>query len=127
MSRVLVVDDEEEVCHLLEKFLTKKGYEVATAFNGDHALLKVKEWEPDVILLDILMPGVNGMEVLSLIKEINGETGIIMVTAIRDAETGRKALLMGADDYITKPFDLEYLETSVMAKIVTMTLHSEER
>ncbi|MBI4530715.1 MAG: response regulator [Candidatus Latescibacteria bacterium] len=118
MSKILIVDDEEDIRSLLKRFLTKKEYDVTTASDGYQVLIKVKEWEPDIVLLDILMPGISGMEVLPLIKEINEKIGIIMITAVRDVETGRKALSMGADDYITKPFDLNYLETSVMAKIL---------
>ena len=118
MSKILIVDDEEDIRSLLKRFLTKKEYDVVTASDGYQALIKVKDWEPDIVLLDILMPGISGMEVLPLIKETNEKIGIIMITAVRDVETGRKALSMGADDYITKPFDLNYLETSVMAKIL---------
>jgi DNA-binding response OmpR family regulator len=120
MSRILVVDDEIEICRVLEQFLVGKGHDVAMATSGQEGLLKVKEWEPDIVLLDILMPDIKGTEVLHLVKEIDKRIGVIMITGLYDEEIGRKLLSEGADDYITKPFDLDYLGTSVTAKLLSM-------
>ncbi len=122
MRRVLIVDDEPHAVELLSEFLTAKGYEVVTASNGDEALCKVKEERPHLILLDVCMPKMNGLEVLRRVREIDQEVGIIMVTAVHEEETGRKALTMGAFDYITKPLDLKYLEQSLWTKLTLMTL-----
>ena len=122
MSRVLIVDDEPHAVELLSEFLTGKGYEVLTASNGDEALCRVKEERPHLILLDVCMPKMSGLEVLRRVREIDQEVGIIMVTAVHEEETGRKALTMGAFDYITKPLDLRYLEQSLWTKITLMTL-----
>jgi DNA-binding response OmpR family regulator len=122
MARVLVVDDEPDAVELLQEFLTTKGYEVITASDGEEALRKVKEDRPHLILLDVRMPKMNGMEVLKRVREIDHEVGIIMVTAVNEEETGREALQMGAFDYITKPLDLTYLERSLWYKITTMIL-----
>jgi len=122
MPRVLVVDDEPAAVELLKEFLTAKGYQVITAFSGDEALSKVKEERPHLILLDVSMPKMNGLEVLQRVREIDQEVGIIMVTAIHEEATGRNALSMGAFDYITKPLDLQYLERSLWTKIMLMTL-----
>ncbi len=122
MPRVLVVDDEPDAIELLTEFLTAKGYEVITASDGEEALRKVKEDRPHLILLDVRMPKLNGMEVLRRVREIDREVGVIMVTAVNEEETGREALKMGAFDYITKPLDLKYLEKSLWYKITTMTL-----
>lgn len=122
MPRVLVVDDEPDFIELLREFLTVKGYEVIAASNGEEALRKVKEDRPHLILLDVRMPKMNGLEVLRQVREIDHEVGVIMVTAVNEEETGRQALKLGAFDYITKPLDLKYLERSLWYKITTMTL-----
>jgi DNA-binding response OmpR family regulator len=92
MPRVLVVDDEPDAVELLQEFLTSKGYEVITAEDGEEALHKVKEERPHLILLDVRMPRLNGMEVLKRLREIDREVGVIMVTAVDKEETGRQAL-----------------------------------
>jgi DNA-binding response OmpR family regulator len=122
MARVLVVDDEPDAVELLQEFLTTKGYEVVTASNGEEALRKVKEERPHLMLLDVRMPGMNGMEVLRRVREFDQEVGIIMVTAVNEEETGREALKLGAFDYIVKPLNFEYLERSLWYKVTTMLL-----
>ena len=122
MPRVLVVDDEPDAVELLQEFLTAKGYEVLAASNGEDALRKVKEERPHLILLDVRMPKMNGIEVLKQVRQIDHEVGVIMVTAVNEEETGRQALKLGAFDYITKPLDFKYLERSLWYKITTMTL-----
>lgn len=122
MPRVLVVDDEPDAVELLQEFLTSKGYEVITAEDGEEALDKVKEERPHLILLDVRLPRLNGLEVLKRVREIDREVGVIMVTAVDEEETGRLALDLGAFDYITKPLDLKYLERSLWYKITTMIL-----
>jgi len=122
MARVLVVDDEPDAVELLEEFLTSKGYEVVTASNGEEALRKVKEERPHLILLDVRMPGMNGLDVLRQVRQFDQEVGVIMVTAVNEEETGREALKLGAFDYIVKPLNLEYLERSLWYKVTTMLL-----
>jgi DNA-binding response OmpR family regulator len=122
MARILVVDDEPSAIELLTEFLTAKNHTVISAANGEDALRKVKEERPHLIFLDILMPKMNGLDVLKKIREIDKEVGVIMVTAIHEEETGRQALKLGAFDFITKPIDLAYLEKSLWHKIALMTL-----
>jgi DNA-binding response OmpR family regulator len=122
MAKVLVVDDEPEAVELLVEFLSSKGYEVLTAGGGEEALQRVKADRPHLVLLDIRMPKMNGIEVLQRIREIDPEMGVIMVTAVNEEEMGRKALELGAFDYIVKPLDLKYLERSVWYKVTTMLL-----
>ncbi|MBI3940997.1 MAG: response regulator [Acidobacteria bacterium] len=117
MRKVLVVDDEPVIVNLLREFLTRKDYEVVTASNGIEALEKVKQEDPSVVLLDINMPGKNGLDVLKEIKAYNQNIGIIMVTALSDQAIGSDALRRGAFDYITKPFDLDYLEKVLWWKL----------
>jgi len=106
-SRVLVVDDEDRIRRLMEAYLTPLGYEVIFAENGEEALEKVREKPPDVILLDIMMPKMDGFETARRLKE-NEETKIIpivMVTALKEVEDRVKALEVGADDFLSKPID----------------------
>ncbi len=120
MIRILAVDDEIEICAFLKLYLTKKGYEVFTAHNGEDAVKIVKEERPHVVLLDIMMPGMNGIETLKQIKEADKEVGVIMITAVKDEETAKEALKIGAYDYITKPMNLKYLDDVLMVKIAMM-------
>jgi len=122
MAKVLVVDDEPEAVELLVEFLSSKGYEILTATSGEEALRRVKEDRPHLVLLDIRMPKMSGLEVLKRIREIDPEMGIIMVTAVNEEDVGRQALELGAFDYIVKPLDLKYLERSLWYKITTMLL-----
>lgn len=122
MARILVVDDEPDSVELLQEFLTGKGYEVVTASNGEEALRKVKEERPHLVLLDVRMPGMNGLDVLRKVREFDQEVGVIMVTAVNEEDTGRDALKLGAFDYIVKPLNFEYLERSLWYKVTTMLL-----
>ena len=122
MRKVLVVDDEPQAVELLDEFLTAKGYTVFGASGGDEALRKLNEERPHLMLLDIRMPVMGGMEVLRRAREIDREVGIVMVTAVNEESIGREALKMGAYDYITKPLDFDYLERVLWVKIMTMTL-----
>ncbi len=117
MSKILVVDDEVWACDPIARFMEKKGYEVITSYSGEDALEKVKNLKPDIMLLDIRMPGMDGMEVLRRIRQFDDKIGIIMVTAVKDEGVAKDALKKGADEYITKPVDLNYLETSVLVDI----------
>jgi len=106
-GKVLVVDDEQTVRDLLKRTLEGAGYEVVTAGSGLEALERVCEQEVGVVLLDLKMPGMTGMEVLGKLTADWPEICVIMVTAVIDAQTAVKAMNLGAYDYITKPFNLE--------------------
>ncbi|MFH1202064.1 MAG: response regulator [Candidatus Omnitrophota bacterium] len=122
MKKILIVDDEKPICDMLEKFLAKKGYEASSVQSGEQALIKVKEERPHIVLLDIRMPGMGGIEALKRIREIDKEVGIVMITAVKEEKTGNKCLELGAYDYIIKPLDLDYLETVLMAKLLDFEL-----
>lgn len=117
-KKILVVDDEPPVCNMLKKFLTKKGYKATTALSGKEAIKRVRKERPHIVLLDIRMSPMDGIETLQRIKEINKEIGIVMITAVKDDKVGKKCLRLGAYDYITKPLSLEYLENTLMLKLL---------
>lgn len=104
MARILVVDDDQKLLKMLGRTLQYEGFEVATATDGREALQKVEEWRPDLIVLDWLMPGLDGMGVMDNLRAMGDETLILMLTA-RDAIEDRvEGLESGADDYLVKPF-----------------------
>lgn len=120
MERILVVDDEVETCNVLKDFLVLKGYEAHVALNGEDAIKMVKEVRPHIVLLDMMMPGMGGIETLKEIKKVDSRVGVVMITAVADEEIAKRTLELGAYDYITKPMDLDYLETVLMVKIVNI-------
>jgi DNA-binding response OmpR family regulator len=117
-ERILVVDDEIEVCRTLKDFLVQKGYEVQMAQSGKEAVEKVEAFKPHIVLLDIIMPGMGGIDTLKEIKAVAPKTGVIMITAVAEEKVAQKTLELGAFDYILKPFDLKYLENVIMVKII---------
>ncbi|HTL48561.1 MAG TPA: response regulator [Verrucomicrobiae bacterium] len=121
MSKLLVVDDEVEICDFLKAFFEEREFDVRTAHNGPEALQMIQAELPQVVLLDIHMPGMDGMNVLRQIKKDFPRTKVIMVTAIETREKIEEAMRLGADNYITKPLSLEYLEKDVQDKIELLT------
>lgn len=105
MKHILIVDDDIHIGNLLEEALTRSGYRVSRAYSGTEALLLLSSEAPDLILLDLMLPGLNGEELLSRINGIP----VIVMSAKADAENKVALLLSGAVDYITKPFDLREL------------------
>ncbi len=116
-NKIMVVDDDVSVSSLIKDFFAKKGYEVITAGNGRDALDKLNKEHPIVVLLDVRLPGMDGLLILKRIREIDSKVGVIMVTGIKDDETFEEAKKLGAYEYIVKPFDLDYLETCVLVRI----------
>ena len=106
---ILVVDDEQNFVNLLDWFLSKRGYEVRTALNGDEALKLVENASPDVALLDIRMGPVSGLSLLSEIKQRRPEITVIMMTAYPTSDSRSQAFGKGAFAYFTKPVDLQEL------------------
>ena len=112
-KRILVVDDEPEVRQLMEQFLTLRGYDVRIVENGKLALAAVDTFMPDVVLLDMHMPVMDGLETLKRLAARSLSLPVIMVTVNDDIETTTHLLQLGAADYVPKPFNLEYLEQAI--------------
>lgn len=116
-GRVLVVDDETEVRLVLREFLTGRGYEVTVAESGVEAIAALEKERPDVVLLDVSMPEMDGVETLKRIVALHATLPVIMVTANADIAVTSRLLALGAADYIPKPFDLEYLDQAVSIQV----------
>lgn len=111
-EKILVVDDDKNICELLRLYLVKEGYGVTIANDGTAALQEFDKLHPDLVLLDVMMPGIDGWEVCRKIRQ-NNQTPIIMLTAKGDTESKVMGLKTGADDYVTKPFEMK----EVLARI----------
>jgi len=113
---ILVVDDEEPILKLLRVNLSKEGYDVATAADGNSALALIEERSPDLVLLDIMMPGLDGLQVLQLIRQ-RSNIPVIMLTARQEVTMLDDAITLGADDYVRKPFGIRELKSRIKAKL----------
>jgi DNA-binding NtrC family response regulator len=109
--KILVVDDEPWACRLYERILRGEGYEVVTATSGRQALALAAEAPPALILLDVVMPDMDGVETLKELRERGHHGPVVMLTAYGTLRTAREAMLYGAYEYITKPFSLELLKS----------------
>lgn len=112
--KILAVDDEQRMVRFIQLNLEQDGFEVVTAYNGKEALEQVRTQLPDLILLDIMMPDINGFEVLKKIREVNN-VPVIMLTAKGEEDDRIQGLELGADDYITKPFSPRELVSRIRA------------
>ena len=104
MSKILIVDDEPSIIKLVSAYLKPEGYEVFTATDGPSGLKMAKAYKPDLVVLDLMLPGVDGLEVCRRLRRSLPDLPIIMLTALAEAEDRIAGLEVGADDYVTKPF-----------------------
>ena len=111
--KILVVDDEPPVGEVLSEFFTPKGYEVICALGGLEGLSKLEKFQPDVVLLDVRMPDMDGITVLRRIRDANTRVGVLMMSGNTDSEAAKETLQLGAFDYVLKPFDFDYLDRAV--------------
>lgn len=125
-SRILIVEDEKPIADILEYNLAKEGYEVRAVYTGDEAVVVVKEFLPDLILLDIMLPGIDGFSVCRQVRQ-HLDCPIIMLTA-KDAEIDKVlGLELGADDYVTKPFSTRELLARIKAQLRGRNLGAKEK
>ncbi|MBZ5708957.1 sigma-54-dependent transcriptional regulator [Nannocystis pusilla] len=108
-TRILVVDDESSARSALSELLREEGYEVQSAADGYKALGRIDQWEPDVVITDVKMPGLSGLELISKLREIYPDVAVVVMTAFGSVEGAVEALHLGADDYLSKPVDLPQL------------------
>ncbi|MGN4126957.1 response regulator transcription factor [Lysinibacillus sphaericus] len=121
-NRILIIEDEESIARVLQLELQFEGYQAEMAHTGTDGLLKYREQQWDLILLDIMLPEMSGIDVLKRIRATELQTPVILLTAKSDVEDKVKGLDLGANDYITKPFDIEEL----LARIRTALRFSQK-
>ena len=126
-ARVLVVDDEPSVVDVFREFLSGEGYDLSVASSGEEALRIIPELKPDIILTDINLPGLSGLEVMRFAKSVDPEVAVIVVTGYASASTAIDALRQGAYDYVTKPFDLDDVHQIVERGIANRRLKAINR
>jgi DNA-binding NtrC family response regulator len=114
-ARILLVDDEEKFVETLAERLQTRGLEVQTAFNGDEALVKLREKDVDVVVLDVLMPGKSGIDTLREIKRMKPLAEVIMLTGHATVETAIEGMKLGAYDYLMKPTETKDLVEKIGA------------
>jgi DNA-binding response OmpR family regulator len=113
-QQILIVDDDPKVVKIIKENLEARGYELLAAGNGPDALNTIKTKPPDLVILDIVLPGIDGFEVCRMIRGFS-KVPIIMLTALGNAGAKIRGLSLGADDYITKPFDINILMARIKA------------
>jgi two-component system NtrC family response regulator/two-component system response regulator HydG len=126
-GRIVVIDDEVNAAAALETLLREDGYDVARAHDGRSGLALLEKHDPDVVLTDLRMPGMDGIELLAKIKEIRPETMVIVMTAYGTVKTAVKAMKLGAEDYLGKPIDVEELEVVLQKALERKGLLEEAR
>lgn len=115
MKKVLIVEDDPKISRVLELELSHEGYMTKVVSNGYDALIESEDFKPDVVILDILIPGLNGKEVAKRLRDRDSKLGIIMLTALGDIKDKLEAFRYGADDYLVKPFSIEELIARIEA------------
>ena len=110
---VLIADDEPEIIKFLRSIFVKEGYRVTSVRNGRDVLKKVKKGDIDLVILDVIMPVMSGMETLRELRKMAPRLPVIVVTGYGDLQSVREAMLLGARDYVTKPFDVSFMKATV--------------
>ncbi|MDY6843426.1 MAG: sigma-54 dependent transcriptional regulator [Thermodesulfobacteriota bacterium] len=124
-ANILIVEDDALIRWSLSRDLKNEGYDISLASSGEEALEKFEEELPDLILLDIVLPGINGIEVLKKIRELDAEAPVVMMTALEEVQTAVTAMKLGAYDYVSKPFKLEEVRKTVFKALETVLLKKE--
>ena len=122
--RVLLVDDEPNFTGFVAEYLGDKGFDILVASTGEEALAGVTHFQPHIVLLDMMMPGIGGLEALRRIKTLRPDMCVIVVTGLEDLETARSALAAGAANYLVKPFTLDYLDSALALHMPAEQVHA---
>jgi two-component system, OmpR family, response regulator len=115
--KILLVDDEPHILQFLELGLVNEGYKVESASDGMSAVIVAEEFQPHIVILDVMMPGMDGFEVCRMLKKNGAQLSIIMLTARDEVDDRVKGLTLGADDYVVKPFSFEELLARIHARL----------
>ncbi|HBR57941.1 MAG TPA: Fis family transcriptional regulator, partial [Blastocatellia bacterium] len=127
MSNILIVDDEQSYRQLLTLVFQGDGHTIRTANNGREALELLRGEPADVVISDVRMPDMDGIEMLRAIRETMPDLGVVFMTAFASVDTAREAFKLGADDFVTKPFDVEELKLIVRKTLEKQALIDENR
>lgn len=124
-EKVLVIDDEENILNLVTSYLEKEGFDIATASDGPSGLKAARTFNPDIIVLDIMLPGIDGIEILSRLRR-ESNVYVIMLTAKTEETDKIVGLSVGADDYVTKPFSPRELTARIKAALRRLSLSGQQ-
>lgn len=124
-ATILIVDDEPEICWIVKKALSEEGYDVTTAFTGEQGLATAGQIQPDLVFLDLKLPGINGLEVLRQLKDRRRDQTVVILSAFDDLNAAVKAMKFGAYDYLSKPLNLDELRITVKNALQTSRLQQE--
>lgn len=122
---ILIADDEPEIVKFFCNIFSKEGYRVINAQNGRNVLKRIKKGDIDLVILDVVMPDMNGIKVLRELRKITPKVAVILLSAYGTLHTAKEAMLLGAQDYITKPFDIDFMKDAIkqaLRKRTTSTL-----
>ena len=126
-TRLLIVDDDERICRMLGRYLIREGYQISTASDGFSMWETLKTYSHELIIMDIMLPGADGITLTRELKEKNPVIGVIMLTAKNDIIDTILGLEVGADDYITKPFDYRILLARVNSVLRRMSYNAIDK
>src|SRR5215470_2427274 len=124
MSNILIVDDEESICWGLSRLLTGEGHNVRVASSAEEALEKVPQAKPDLVVLDVRLPGMDGLSAMGKFRDLAGPVPIVVITSFGSLNTAVAALGEGAFDYLPKPFDLDQAAAVIHRALATPELSS---
>src|SRR5688572_22993036 len=127
MTKILIVDDEKGYREVLSVVLGAEGYEIATAVHGRAGVAHIKKQQCDLIISDVRMPDMDGIEMLRRVREIDADIGVVMMTAFGTIDTAREAFKLGADDFIQKPFNNDELKVIIRRTLERRRLTTENR
>ena len=126
-EKILVVDDDANICELLRLYLTKEGYQVTTAGDGEEGLEKFNQIKPDMVLLDVMMPRMDGYTLVQTLRDQGNGIPVLLLTAKQSFEDKRRGFSSGVDDYMTKPVNYEELTWRINALLRRAHIASERR
>ncbi len=124
MSRkILVIDDEASIGEMIRDYLADEGYEVWISTDIDEGLAVLAQEKPSLVLLDVMLPGIGGVECLKQIKKRFPQTIVVMLSGLHDEDTAKQAIRLGAYDYVTKPFNLSFFQANILSRVFPANSH----